>query len=417
MSRILIVDDSKVITMSLTHLFKEAGVECIVASSLKKATKELEKCDFDVDAAILDLGLPDAPNGEIVDIVESIDIPVIVLTGSEESENKFREKDIIDFVVKDGRFSLEYAFSTTLRLIKNKKSKVLIVDDSRVARAQMKSMLEYYKIDCIEAQDGVEALSIIKSTPDIKLVLTDYNMPNMDGLQLTREIRAIYKKSQLSIVVTTSNTGAVSPESFIKSGANGFIYKGFSKENLYIRVAENLDLIDLFQEVQDKANKDFLTGMYNRRYFFENGDALFKKAVKINSNINVAMFDIDKFKNINDTYGHDIGDIAICEVAKVLDRHISKREGLIARFGGEEFCLLNIGYDVEQFRVILENIRKSFETNILQTKAGDIQFTVSIGFASTALGCLEDAVNASDKALYNAKNNGRNQVQLYIECD
>ena len=419
MAKVLIVDDSKVITASLAHLFEEVGVECIVASSLKKATKELEKCNFEVDAAILDLALPDAPNGEIVGIVESIDIPVVVLTGNQGQEKEVRDKNnIIDFIFKEGRFSLEYTFSTTLRLIKNQKTKVLIVDDSKVARLQMKELLEYYRLNCIEAVDGVDALKVLKcNSDDIKLVLTDYNMPNMNGLELTREIRKEYKKSQISVVVTTANTSAIQPENFIKAGANGFIYKGFTKESLYLRVSENLDLIDLFQEVNDKANKDFLTGMFNRRYFFDRGETLFEKAKKIDSNINVAMFDIDKFKSINDTYGHDIGDIAIKEVSSIINRYISPREALIARFGGEEYCLLQIGRTAEEFKSLLENIRKAFEINVIKTKAADIKFTVSIGFVSTTLDSLTDMVNAADKALYNAKNNGRNQVQLYIECD
>lgn len=414
MAKILIVDDSKIITHSLHSLLKIPGHDCDIANSLKQ-TKQLLDKDTNYQVALLDLSLPDAPNGEIVDYVKKYNIPIVVLTGSEsyKDEKTFREKEIVDYVIKDGSFAIDYAASIALRIIANETTQILVVDDSVVSRSYIKDMLELYNINCLEAQDGKEALELFETHSDIKIVITDYNMPNMDGLELTRRIRTKYKKSELAIIVTSADTQKRLPEKFIKSGANGFLYKGFSKEKLYLTISQSLELLDMFQHVLDKANKDFMTGMYNRRYFFDEGTSLFKRSVKKSVPVCVSMIDIDKFKNINDTYGHDIGDLAIQEVAIVLDKHLDSKDSLIARFGGEEFCIIHIGRKVEEVHKKLEDIRKDFEQNILKTQKADIRYTVSIGYTNKIIPLLDDMVNNADKALYNAKNGGRNQVQLF----
>ena len=414
MAKILVVDDSKIITHSLQSLLKISGHDCDIANSLKE-TKQLIEKDANYQVAMLDLNLPDAQDGEVVEYIQQYEIPTVVLTGSENDEDEkfFRDKEIVDYVIKDGSFAIDYAVSIALRIIANETTAILVVDDSKVTRTYIKEMLELYNLHCLEANDGVEALKVLEAYNNIKIVITDYNMPNMNGLQLTREIRSKYKKSELSIVVTSSDTQEKLPAKFIKSGANGFLSKGFSKEKLYLAISQNLELLDMFQHVQDKANKDFMTGMYNRRYFFDEGVSLFKRSVRKSIPLCVSMIDIDKFKNINDTYGHDIGDVAIQEVAIILDKHLDSKDSLIARFGGEEFCIIHTGKDVKEVYEKLEDIRKDFEQNILKTEQGDIKYTVSIGFTNKIMPLLDDMVNNSDKALYNAKNGGRNQVQLF----
>jgi diguanylate cyclase (GGDEF)-like protein len=123
------------------------------------------------------------------------------------------------------------------------------------------------------------------------------------------------------------------------------------------------------------------------------------------------MIDIDKFKNINDTYGHDIGDMAIKEVISIVNKRLIGVDSLLSRFGGEEFCGLIFDKTDEEVLKILEDIRKDFEKNILKTPKGDVKYTVSIGCTLKKLETLDEMVNNADKGLYKAKNSGRNQVR------
>jgi diguanylate cyclase (GGDEF)-like protein len=154
-----------------------------------------------------------------------------------------------------------------------------------------------------------------------------------------------------------------------------------------------------------------MTGAFNRRYFFDSGDAIFKKALRDKKNLVVAMFDIDKFKNINDTYGHDVGDVAICEVCNILNHNL-RTSDLMARFGGEEFCILLEDISLENTIHLFEKIRIAFEENIIKIDKIEIQFTVSIGICFGLNKTLENMITISDNGLYYCKNNGRNQIAI-----
>ena len=405
---ILIVDDSKTICTTLSHKIKEElGLDAIIAHSKQECADKLLEYKGKIAVALLDLGLPDAPNGEVVNFVTKFKIPSIVLTGQEDKEDKFRDMDIMDYVIKDSSFSFEYSVNLVKRILSNKNKTVLVVDDSKTMANIIIDLLKKYQLNTLYAKDGVEALEILNKNKNISMIYTDYNMPNMDGLELVKNIRKEYSKDELNITTITDNKDNHLIARFLKYGSNDFLYKGFSKEEFYARLNSSLDILDLFEDIKNKANKDFLTGAYNRRYFFHEGLKKFKK----HDNVKLFMIDIDKFKNINDTYGHDIGDIAIKEIIKIVNEYICDIDCILSRFGGEEFCAMVFDETEESFLNLLEDIRAAFENNIIKTVKGDIKYTVSIGYSNEKLNTIDDMVIASDKGLYKAKESGRNQVR------
>ena len=405
---ILIVDDSKTICTKLAHKIKnELGFNPVIAHSKQECANRLLEYKGKIDVALLDLGLPDAPNGEVVSFVTKFNIPSIVLTGQEDKEEKSRNMDIMDYVIKDSSFSFEYTTNLVKRIVSNKNKTVLVVDDSKTMANIIIDLLEKYQLNTLYAKDGVEALKILNKNKNISMIYTDYNMPNMDGLKLVKNIRKRYSKDELNITTITENKDNHLIAKFLKYGSNDFLYKGFSKEEFYARLNSSLEILDLFEDIKNKANKDFLTGAYNRRYFFQEGFKKFKKY----ENVKLFMIDIDKFKNINDTYGHDIGDIAIQEVIRILNQHINNIECIVSRFGGEEFCTMVFDENEKDFLQLLENIRLAFENNIIKTQKGNVSYTVSIGYCLNKLKTIDEMIIASDEGLYKAKNSGRNQVR------
>lgn len=158
--------------------------------------------------------------------------------------------------------------------------------------------------------------------------------------------------------------------------------------------------------------KDYMTNAYNRRYFFEVAEALYLRAKRNNIKLAVIMIDIDDFKVINDTYGHDKGDLAIIEVKKVLERNLRKYD-LFARFGGEEFCILLDNISKEDVEKLFEKIRKDFEENRIISGDKTINYTVSFGIAYGMMNSLEKLIKVADDALYVSKQNGKNRVTIY----
>ena len=157
------------------------------------------------------------------------------------------------------------------------------------------------------------------------------------------------------------------------------------------------------------ANRDYLSGAYNRRFLFESGSSIFKKAKRKKENIALAMIDIDDFKHINDTYGHDVGDLVIKSTVNLLNTTL-RTSDLMVRFGGEEFCILLEYISIEDTEILFEKIREKFEKHIMKVADQSFGYTVSIGICFGLGESLEDMIKKSDDDLYKAKRNGKNQV-------
>ena len=257
MEHVLIVDDSKTIAKGLKVYIEKLlpDVKCIIAFCKKDAEIVLSKYK-DIDCALLDLNLPDAPNGEIVDYVDKLDMPIVVLTGQTNLEDTIKAKNVVDYVIKDGIYSFYYAASVVKQIIQNKNIKVLVVDDSKVAVEKIAFYLEKYNLNVVKAYNGMEALKVIKENPDIKLVYTDYNMPLMDGLELTRELRKKYSKQKMSIIVVSSQTDCKISATLLKYGANDFLNKNYNQEEFYARLNSNLEILELFDDIEKQNDEN-----------------------------------------------------------------------------------------------------------------------------------------------------------------
>ncbi len=392
--------------------FKKA--EIFYAQSYKEAMRIVREHAEDIHAAVLDYNLPDAPNGEVIALTNSHNIPSVVLTGTLDKRVRdvILKKNVVDFILKDDPSSIQLAISAINKILKRYDTTILVVDDSKLSRELIKMSLETVHIKILEATNGEEALEMVyDETNDISLVITDYQMPVMDGIDLTFALRKKYTKAQLGIIAISAAEDEETVSKFLKFGANDFINKPPVPNEVITTVSSNLEVLDMFEQIKDMANKDFLTGAYNRRYFFDAGNAIFLKARRKEQPLAVIMLDIDNFKNINDTYGHDVGDIAIKEIKRVLDENL-RASDLFARFGGEEFCILLEDITRANTEKLFEKIRTKFEENVIDINGTRLSYTVSFGGAYGMASSLEEMVKLSDKALYESKENGRNKVTI-----
>lgn len=411
MERILVVEDNKTLAKLISKkLSTELDFEVDVAYSMSEAKLFFKRYKYFL--ALLDLNLPDAPDGEIVDYAIEHKNRVIILSAKVDKDfrNNMLKKNIIDYVNKSGVHDVNYIIQMITRLHKNQNHTILIVDDSMVFRKQLQNMLEnmFYKV--IAVAHGEEAIGILQTNQNISLVLTDYNMPVMNGLELTAEIRKTYSKNDLSIIAISSSLDDDTTALFLKNGANDYIKKPFSKEEFSCRINNSIEALENIHAITNHASRDFLTGLYNRRYFFTDMQSYFEKAIKENEHFAIAMIDIDNFKKINDTYGHESGDKAINSVANILRANTSQND-IVSRFGSEEFCVALKNVSSDKALEIFEKLREKVQNSLLtSTRGEEIRFTISIGVAINYEDTLEDSINQADMLLYEAKQNGRNRV-------
>jgi diguanylate cyclase (GGDEF)-like protein len=173
-----------------------------------------------------------------------------------------------------------------------------------------------------------------------------------------------------------------------------------------------MDLLEHIKDLKYIATRDYLTGLCNRRHFFEVGEKLFNRAVRSQKNIAVGIIDIDFFKTVNDTYGHDVGDIVLKRIADLLASSFRVSD-LVARLGGEEFCFLLPNISSGDALMAFENLRIKIEQDtIILPDHPPLKITASMGVCTSIEKNLETALNKADKLLFEAKKNGRNQVIL-----
>jgi len=263
MKPILIAEQDKIVSNTLYNLLKEkTGYECIIANDTNETVSLLKKYKGNFELIILDLELPDTPQGGWVDPILKLNIPLIVFTTNTKDEEKYRQKDIADYIVKTGPFSIYHALNVTQQIIRNKHITVLVVDSSNEDSTAVQKLLLTHKLHVLTASNGEEALEIVQKNPKIQLVLTEFELPKLNGIKLIRKLRETYNRNQMAIIVVTSEHEKYIPPKCFKSGANDFIYKGYDREEFYARLNVHLEMIGLFDTIRtqslEKANKEKL---------------------------------------------------------------------------------------------------------------------------------------------------------------
>lgn len=406
--RILIVEDTPTIARVQKHIALKAGYEVDIAESLTQTKELISKNSY--FCAVVDFILPDAPNGEAVPCTIAAEIPTIVMTGNidKKTRDTVEKYPIIDYIIKENKQAYQYLEKQLLRLPRNENVKVLVVDDSLSTRQYICSLLTRHKYQTLQAEDGKQALVMLEASPDISVIITDNEMPNMNGDELCTEIRRLYDNDEKAIIGISGADSSDLSTLFLKNGANDYLHKPFNSEEFYCRLSQNVDMLTLLATIKNQANTDYLTKIPNRRYFFEEARKSLKKIELDNGNGALAMLDIDHFKAINDTYGHDAGD----EVLKGLSICFSKyfKKYLVARLGGEEFAVYFADTDKQEALKKLEGFRYFIEANSQQFSKANIRFTISIGFSSGPVYQIDELLKQADLKLYDAKETGRNKI-------
>ncbi len=413
--KILVVDDDKFMVKAITKLIdRHLGLEVLSAYSFY----ELKSLDHfkNIALAISDYHLPDAEKGEAIDYLISKGVPVIVLTATYDTSTrkKILQKDIVDYLPKSIPQIAEHIVEVIKRTLKSMNTKVLVVEDNLT---DLKTMIHYLKIMCFQTREtttGAETLKILFKEPDIKLLLLDYYLPDKDAFELITQIRQRFKKDQLSIIIVSGTAPTELIPLLLKAGANDFLAKPFSKEEFMARIFNNLEILALIEELKETSLTDPLTKLRNRRYFFQEAPKIFNIAKRLNQPLACVIIDIDKFKKVNDTYGHEAGDQILISIADILKNFFRRRHDIIVRWGGEEFLILTFYRDKTLFIQHLEKLRKTVEETefyvFINEKKEKIKVTISIGAELSLKESLDEMVRSADQKLYKAKNLGRNKL-------
>ncbi|EJF06804.1 diguanylate cyclase (GGDEF) domain-containing protein [Thiovulum sp. ES] len=303
--------------------------------------------------------------------------------------------------------------------------KILIADDTTADRFVLRSYLKQLGHQVIAVENGKKALEVFKEEKgSIEILILDVLMPEMNGYETTREIRKHEGDNWIPIIFLSALTDSADLVTGIDAGGDDYLFKPLDKTILIAKInamkrlsSLRMQLIDTNRKLEELAHSDGLTGASNRRYLDKYLTKEFLRARREQYSLTIFMIDIDKFKNFNDSYGHQAGDKCLQDVVNAITQELKRPADLIARYGGEEFCCVLSHTDKEIAGVLAEKIRSRIQDSKIGKKitGENIDLTISIGVSTTIpekteTDNFEKLLKSADEALYQAKNSGRNRV-------
>lgn len=294
---------------------------------------------------------------------------------------------------------------------------VLIVEDIRVMAKLLESTISDLAA-VITAESGAEAIKVAADKQP-SLILLDIVLPDIDGFEICRRLKANEATKHIPIIIITGlHTETEDETSAFALGAVDYILKPFERSIVRARVKTQLELVRGRRELE-AANKELaylaavdpLTKCFNRRYFMNAAEGEIARMKRHSTELTVAIIDIDRFKMVNDRFGHEAGDRALATVAEICE-HSLRGEDTLGRLGGEEFGILLPATDKQGANEVLQRLKSRISHQVSLVEGESVSLTVSIGMTDVSEDddSFDQALRRADKALYTAKKLGRNRI-------
>ena len=449
-ARVLVVDD---VSTNVKFLEARLSAEYFDVTTASNGAEALTLCERgECDIVLLDVMMPDMDGFEVCRRLKSNPathhIPVVMVTALDQPSDRVRGLDVgaDDFLTKpvnDMALVSRVRSLTRLKMVTDelrmraltsreiglespereavaeagRNGRILIVDDRPSSYERIAAMLGEHAVE-VEAEPA-EAL-IRAAEGDYELIIVSLSLENFDGLRLCSQLRSLDRTRHIPILVIADPDSDARLARGLEIGVNDYLVRPLDKNEMLARVRTQIKkkryaerLRDNVQMSIEAAITDALTGLHNRRYMETHLNALVEQAASHGKPIAVLVLDIDFFKAINDTHGHDAGDDVLREFARRIRKSIRNID-LACRYGGEEFVIVMPETDMGVATMVAERLRRAVAGESFPVQQGMklLNVTLSIGLAtlSDAGGDAAAILKRADQALYRAKRDGRNRV-------
>jgi len=299
--------------------------------------------------------------------------------------------------------------------------RVLVAEDDMVARHVLQALLEKWGYEVEVAHDGPAAWQTLQGENAPRLAILDWMMPGLDGVDICAKLRKQAREPYTYVLLLTAKGQKQDIVAGLDAGADDYLTKPFDAHELRARLRSGCRIVQLQEQLVQarealrvEATHDALTGLWNRAAMLENLQRELSRSQRGGASVAVTMADLDHFKQVNDTYGHLVGDAVLREATRRM-RSNSRTYDALGRFGGEEFLIVAPDTDVTGALSQAERLRESVGREPIDTFEGPVRVTISLGVAvSGEVWEADSLLRAADEALYRAKSAGRNRVELAV---
>jgi two-component system, cell cycle response regulator len=298
---------------------------------------------------------------------------------------------------------------------------VLVAEDDPISRRILEVRLRQWGYQVIAIDNGFKALDVLETDEAPELLLLDWMMPGVDGVEICRRIRAMHKRVYRYILLLTARDAKQDLVAGLEAGADDYLTKPFNAEELRARLraggrilALQRELISAREQLRFHATHDTLTGTWNRKGIVDFLTQELARANRTRESVGLMMIDLDHFKAVNDTFGHAVGDAVLKEVAARLVKSVRTYD-LVGRYGGEEFLVILSNASLSEVHKRAQRLCAVVEETPVQFQSLEVKVTISIGAteAPPSQDVLQNRLlHAADLALYQAKKSGRNRVEI-----
>jgi diguanylate cyclase (GGDEF)-like protein len=291
--------------------------------------------------------------------------------------------------------------------------RVVVAEDNPITLRLLTAWLEAAGHRVVPATNGREAAEVLDAS-SADVLVTDWNMPELSGLDLCRLVRQRNARDYVYVLMATSREDRKDIVQAIDAGADDYVSKPLKEDELVTRVGQAKAALQRFRQHVERAEQDALTGTMNRRRLHEHCVREISKAAREQTHLSCALLDLDLFKHINDTYGHATGDAALQAVANTI-REQTRDQDCLCRYGGDEFCLLIPGMDEAGAFGLAERIRQSIAELRIQAGTHEVELRTTVGVAQWREDVMtpRQLIDLADEALLVAKRSGRDCVVSY----
>jgi two-component system, cell cycle response regulator len=297
--------------------------------------------------------------------------------------------------------------------------RILVAEDDAVSRRMLEAFLKKWEYEVLAVSDGAEALRILNRPDAPPLAVLDWMMPGAEGPEICREIRKDSQRPYTYVLLLTARSQKEDLLKGLEAGADDYLTKPFDAQELRARLHVGQRILDLqhhlleaTEELRFRASHDMLTGIPNRASILEAVNRERSRQIRDGGTFGVILADLDHFKSINDTYGHLAGDAVLKEAACRMQASLREYDS-VGRYGGEEFLMVVPAGDANGTAAVAERIRLAICERPIDSDAGPISVTASLGIAVSVDGETKEVLRCADEALYCAKARGRNRVEQF----
>jgi len=412
--KLLIIEDSSSIANVINRIGLSLGYQTTIAKSFAEV-KIILANNPKFFAATIDVNLPDAPNGEAIPYVLRSKIPSIVMTGrmDEATRKKILSLPVLDYITKDNSQAYHYLLRVLHYQLTNKNINVLVVDDSLTSRSHITQLLKRRNFTVHNASSGADALKMLEEKPEIKIVLTDHEMPGMSGIGLLQKIRKKYSPNELIVIGISGTKRELNSAKFIKNGADDFLQKPLCPEEFYCRIMLHIEKLQHIEKINSAADKDYLTDLSNHRHFMIKVNEEIEFSLDDSESDILALLNIDNFNVINEKLGSAMGDKVLTEFAEILRKHF--KNNIIARLAGGEFSVFVCKDSIDESKDQLAALQKIVNQHKVKMKEVETGFSISVGATKVDPDkSIEALIVIAGKSLAQAKEQGISQLILTL---